>query len=203
MAKPAEQSRSGHYDPAIDTVKALRYMDAKIAATSNERHKRHLATVREHMYYEQQLDPEGVMGTLSPKANYKLWINGKDLGAKGIHDIREWYVNTNIRKQRTFVIEYDLERVIVDDDVVVTEGQMNLIVDAGYANEYFGLTFGPDDILLNSFRQVVFWPMDENSKLLGEDFYVTGQENPQAWRKLAPHEVHEDWYALVRLSKEI
>src|ERR1700737_4279531 len=114
----------------VDTEKMLRIMDAKIAATHEERHKRNLQYVRDHMYHEKLLDPDSVMKTLSPKATYKLWVDGVDRGPKGFAAIREWYVDQNIRRQRTFVIEYDLERVVVDDDVVVTEGQMNVVVDA-------------------------------------------------------------------------
>jgi hypothetical protein len=189
--------------PAVDTDKMVRVMDAKIAATANERHRRNLETVREHMNRERLLDPEGVMGTLSPEANYKLWVDGVDLGAKGLPAIREWYVDTNIRQHRTFVIEYDLERVVVDDDVVVTEGQMNVVVDAAYVSEFLGIDCDPDDIMLHSFRQIVFWPVDADSKLLGEEFYTSGSGNPDTLRKLEPSEIPEDWYALVKLSREI
>ena len=181
----------------------VRIMDAKIAATANERHRRNLETVREHMNRERLLDPEGVMGTLSPEANYKLWVDGVDLGAKGLPAIREWYVDTNIRRNRTFVIEYDLERVVVDDDVVVTEGQMNVVVDAAYVSEVLGLDCDADDIMLHSFRQIVFWPVDADSKLLGEEFYTNGYGNQKALRKLAPDEIPGDWHALVKLSREI
>ena len=193
---------SNQDDIAVDTGKMLRIMDAKIAGTTNERHRRNLETVREHMYREKLLDPEGVMATISPKANYKVWVDGVDVGPKGYEGIRQWYIDTNIRRHRTFVIQYDLERIVVDDDVVVTEGQMNVVTDAEYAKS-FGIEVDPEDILLQSFRQVVFWPVDENSKLLGEDFYVIGQANKQSWRKLQPHEIPEDWYALVKLSREI
>jgi hypothetical protein len=189
--------------PAVDTDKMVRIMDAKIAATANERHRRNLETVREHMNRERLLDPEGVVGTLSPEANYKLWVDGVDLGAKGLPAIREWYVDTNIRQHRTFVIEYDLERVVVDDDVVVTEGQMNVVVDAAYVSEVLGIDCDPDDIMLHSFRQIVFWPVDADSKLLGEEFYTSGSGNPKALRKLAPDEIPGDWHALVKLSHEI
>src|SRR5580704_18958828 len=189
--------------PAVDTGKMIRIMDAKIAATANERHRRNLETVREHMNRERLLDPEGVMGTLSPEANYKLWVDGVDLGAKGLPAIREWYMDTNIRQHRTFVIEYDLERVVVDDDVVVTEGQMNVVVDAAYVSDVLGIECHPDDIMLHSFRQVVFWPMDADSKLLGEEFYTSGSGHPKALRKLEPSEIPEDWHALVKLSEEI
>jgi len=189
--------------PAVDTGKMLRFMDAKIAATSNPRHRSHLETVRDHMYYEKLLDPDGVMATLSPKANYKLWVDGVDKGPKGIDGIRSWYVDQNIKRQKTFVIEYDLERVVVDDNVVVTEGQMNVIVDGNYARNFYGRDCNAEDIFLQSFRQVVFWPLDENSKLLGEDFYTNGMANDDAWRKLSREEIPQDWYDLVKLSNSL
>jgi len=189
--------------PAVDTGKMLRFLDAKIEHTTNARHRRNLETVREHMYFERLLDPEGVMGTLSPKANYKLWVDGVDRGPKGVENIRSWYVDQNIRRQKTFVIEYALERVVVDDEVVVTEGQMNVIVDGVYAKNFYGRDCGPDDIFLQSFRQVVFWPVDEDSKLLGEDFYTNGMANEGAWRKLEADEIPQDWYDLVKLSNSL
>ena len=199
---PALQG-AGAGAPAVDTDKMVRVLDAKIAATANERHRRNLEIVREHMHRERLFDLDGVVGTLSPEANYKLWVDGVDVGAKGLPAIREWYADTNIRRHRTFVIEYDLERVVVDDDVVVTEGQMNVVVDAAYVSEVLGIECDPDDIMLHSFRQIVFWPVDADSKLLGEEFYTNGYGNPKALRKLAPDEVPGDWHALVKLSREI
>jgi hypothetical protein len=199
----APESTAERSGVSVDTEKMVRFMDAKIAATPNERHKRNLQSVRDHMYYEKLLDPDRVMETLSPKASYKLWVDGVDKGPKGFEAIREWYVDQNIRRQRTFVIEYDLERVVVNDDVVVTEGQMNVVVDGRYATTFFNVKCEPDDVLLQSFRQVVFWPVDDNSKLLGEDFYTSGMAREGAFRKLEHHEIPDDWYALVKLSKEI
>jgi hypothetical protein len=155
------------------------------------------------MDHERLLDPNGVVKTLSPEANYKLWVDGVDVGPKGLEAIRHWYIDTNIRQHRTFVIEYDLERVVVDDEVVVTEGQMNVVVDAAYVSEVLGIECEPDDIMLHSFRQIVFWPMDADSKLLGEEFYTSGSGNPKALLKLTPSEIPADWYALVKLSREI
>lgn len=80
---------------------------------------------------------------------------------------------------------------------------MNVVVDGRYAAKFFNVKCEPDDILLQSFRQVVFWPVDENSKLLGEDFYTSGMARDGAFRKLERHEIPDDWYALVKLSKEI
>lgn len=188
---------------AVDVDKMLRFMDAKIETTSNELHRRHLETVREHMFHEKLLDPDGVLETLSAKARYKLWVDGVDMGPKNIDGIRSWYVETNIRQHRTFVIEYDLERVVVDDDVVVTEGQMKVVVDAAYVSDVLGLECDPEDIMLQSFRQVVFWPLDRDSKLLGEEFYTSGSRAQHSLRKLEPSEIPESWHTLVKLARTI
>jgi hypothetical protein len=189
--------------PAVDTGKMLRIMDAKIAVTANERHRRNLETVREHMYYETLLDPEGVLRTLSPWASYKLWVDGVDVGPKSYDAIRDWYIDTNIRQHRTFVLEYDIERVVVDDDVVVTEGQMNVVVDDDYASGVLHMACEPGDVMLQSFRQIVFWPLDKDSRLLGEEFYTNGSGSPGALRKLDPSEIPAEWHALVKLSRAI
>jgi hypothetical protein len=148
MSTESGSSRGPGPAVAVDTDKMLQIMDAKIAVTANERHRRHLETVREHMYHEKMLNSDGVLGTLSAKSSYKLWVDGVDLGPKGIDDIRRWYVDTNIRGHRTFVIEYDLERIVVDDDVVVTEGQMNVVVDAAYVSGVLGLKCDPSAIMV-------------------------------------------------------
>jgi hypothetical protein len=199
MSEQGEAARR----PAVDTGKMLRFMDERIARESNPRHRRNLQVVRDHMYYETMLDPDGVMTTVSKHANYKLWVDGVDRGPKGVDGIRTWYVDQNIRRQKTFVIEYDLERVVVDDSVVVTEGQMNVVVDGDYAKTFFGRNCDPKDIFLQSFRQVVFWPVDGDSKLLGEDFYTSGMGREGAWRKLASHEIPQEWFALLELAKSI
>jgi hypothetical protein len=85
----------------------------------------------------------------------------------------------------------------------VTEGQMNVVVDAAYVSEVFNIECDPDDIMLHSFRQIVFWPVDDDPKLLGEEFYTNGAGNPNALRKLEPSEIPEDRCALVKLSKAI
>src|ERR1700721_1914888 len=76
----------------VDTEKMVRFLDAKIAAAPNERHKRNLQSVRDHMYYEKLLDPDSVMKTLSPKATYKLWVDGVDKGPKGFEPKPKWNV---------------------------------------------------------------------------------------------------------------
>ncbi|MDG2004731.1 MAG: hypothetical protein P8J20_15525 [Novosphingobium sp.] len=189
--------------PAVDVDKMVSFMDAKIAAETNSRYRANLQTVRAHMYHETMLDPDGVLATLSPDASYKMWVDGVDSGPKDIDAIRRWYVDENIRKQKSFVIEYDLERVVVADDMVVTEGEMKVVVDGVYARDYFGRECLPDDMFLQSFRQVVFWPMDENANILGEDFYISGSARDGAWRKLAPEEVPEQWHTLVAVAQAL
>jgi hypothetical protein len=188
--------------PVVDTGKMLRRMDEKIAVTTDERHRRNLEMVRRHMYHETMLDPDGIMSTVSPEANYRLWNDGIDYGPKGFDGIRDFYIDT-FRNDKTIVLEYDLERIVVDDAMVVTEGPMKVVVDGRYAARNFGRDFAPDDIYLQSYRLVVFWPIADDGKLLGEEFYPCGINGDHAWRKLEADEVPDQWYSLVELSSTL
>lgn len=184
----------------IDTSVQLRFLDAKISATKDPRRKRNLEIVREHLYYECKIDLPGIMRTLAPNAKYKFWADGEDAGPKGNDAILEWY--KGFARSRALVLIYELDHVVADDDCVVTEGQMNAVVDAAYAMNFFGKKYDPSDMLVHSFRMIIFWPFDASGGLVGEEIYVNGQTRPEAWRKLEPHEVPEQWNTMVKVSQE-
>lgn len=43
--------------------------------------------------------------------------------------------------------------------------------------------------------------MDEDGKLLGEDYYPNGINADAAWRKLEPDEIPDEWFKLAELSQ--
>jgi hypothetical protein len=184
----------------IDTSVVLRILDAKIAATKDPKRKRNLEIVREHMYYETKIDLPGIMKTLAPNAKYKFWADGQDDGPKGNDAILEWY--KGFARVKALVLVYKLDHIVADDDCVVTEGQMSAVVDATYALQFFGKKCDPSDMFMHSFRQIIFWPFDASGELVGEEIYVTGQTHPDAWRKLEPHEIPEQWKTMVKVSQE-
>ena len=73
-------------------------------------------------------------------------------------------------------VEYDVERVVVDDFCVVTEGAYRAIWSGSYAAS---LGMPVDDVsadYLMETRLVIFWPCDENGLLLSgsQRYFPTG-----------------------------
>jgi hypothetical protein len=196
----AQQLVSDRGKRPMDSSVQLRIMDAKIAATKDARRKSNLEIVREHLYYETKIDLPGIMRTLAPNARYKFWADGRDEGPKGNDAILDWY--KGFARAKALVLIYELDHVVADDDCVVTEGQMNVVVDANYATTFFGRKCDPADMFVHSFRQIIFWPFDVSGALVGEEIYVHGQDKPDAWRTLEPHEVPEQWKTMLKVSQQ-
>jgi hypothetical protein len=100
-----------------------------------------------------------------------MWAKGNDYGPKGYAAVKGYY--TELVASRRGVLEYVLDRIIVDDDTVVTEGVINAY-QPGRAARQFG--FNVDEVdatYLVSYRAVILWPFDPSGLLLGEDGYAS------------------------------
>jgi hypothetical protein len=121
------------------------------------------------------------MESVSPRADYHVWSTPEDIGAKGHDGVRDYYVGFFALKGHFF--ENDIQRILVDDDCVVTESVMRMIKPGDVlAGDAYGPGTGPVDpgdlgafepsshyVLEN--RVVIIWPFDENLMLIGEDAY--------------------------------
>jgi hypothetical protein len=156
----------------IDQSLAWKHAEERLATTTNERHRRNLETVIAHSKAEAAPDLDGLMKTLVADPRYHLWFDGVDTGAKGWDNVRQFYIDFLATK--TNILEYNVERIVVDDFCVVTEGTYRAIFPGSYA-ESIGMSV--DDVsadYLMETRLVVFWPCDANGLLLGEDSYSSG-----------------------------
>src|SRR5262249_54600000 len=75
---------------------------------------------------------------------------------------------------RTNVLEYEIQRLVVDNHCVVTEGLLKQIYPGTQA---VGIGIPVDDVdadYLIVFRQLLLWPVDDNGLLQGEDSYNPG-----------------------------
>lgn len=132
-----------------------------------------LLQVRNHMEFEitGQLDP--LMGTLTGSPVYHFWGNAP-MEMSGEQAIRAFYRDMFERGGQQF--EVVVERIIVDDGAVVTEGQVKQ-VHRGSAllamgmNEVAGQAIAADDLVLTTTQLVTVWPADADGKLIGEDIY--------------------------------
>lgn len=145
-----------------------------LAAAATPRQRRMLTLVRDHARAEVERDLDGLMATLVAEPSYRFWIMGKDLGPKGYDTVRGYYADYVAGGGA--VLESTIERLVVDDSVVVQEGYIRNLLPAAVARRR-GYPV-PDDVehVLVRFRSLVLWPFDagddESCLLIGEDSYA-------------------------------
>lgn len=71
-------------------------------------------------------------------------------------------------------LEYDVERLVVDDDCVVLEGTMRIIYPGRTLAAMGRPVDDADGWYLYEDRMVTFWPYDADGLLLAEDSYTVG-----------------------------
>jgi hypothetical protein len=165
--------------PRLDPTKTWQKVEERLASETSPRKRQLLENVLTHMKAEAASDVDGLMATLAPDPQYHQWgATPADFGPKGRAAVEQFY--RDFAASGATNLEYDVERLVVDDDCVVTEGMMRIA--------YPGATLqaaGRDDIddpsayYLYEARMAVFWPYDADGMLLAEDAYTAtdGFEN--------------------------
>ena len=99
------------------------------------------------------------------------------------------------------ILEFDVERIVVDHDTVVTEGWIHTI-NLGTVARARGWDVDDDDAsYLVSQRVVIFWPFDDEGRMVGEDGYANFDRTQV--RKLAPEELPDAYTGPVRAGLTI
>lgn len=124
------------------------------------------------MIAEADGDLERLMATVSPRAEYHFWSHGQDFGPKGNDGVREYY--SAIVAGGANLIEFDVDRLIVDAHALVTEGMLKMLLPGATAVAMGMQVDDPAADYLLSYRQLLIWPIDENGLVLGEDSYTDG-----------------------------
>ena len=156
-----------------------RLVEERLEAETNPRRRHVLELVLAHIKKELSLDIEGVIDTLSEKPQYKIWPHVDDPVASpgGSKDaIRDLYdralVQTGAHRW-----ELDLDRVIVDDHAVFTEGVMRMAYP-GQTLAAMGIDVPDlDSFYLSRVRIGIVWPIDPDdpeARLSGEEVYAEG-----------------------------
>lgn len=148
-------------------------IEQRAAAETNPRHKKLLTEVRNHMEYEITGQLDALMGTLTASPIYHFW-GGEPAVIEGFDAVRGFYEDMMSRGGQQF--EVVVERIVVDDDAVITEGKVKIVhkgetLLAMGKNELDGEPLDPKDLLLTTAQLVTVWPADADGKLIGEDIY--------------------------------
>jgi len=180
----------------IDQSRSWRAVDERLARTENPRHRRMLQTLGDHLRAEEHQSLEALMATLVPEPQYHLWKNGSDYGPKGADGVRGFY--TELVESKRGILEYAIERIVVDDDNVVTEGLIRAY-QAGAIARGFGFNVPDvDATYLVPYRAVILWPFDAAGRMLGEDGYSTF--DPDGAERVAPEDLPPAYLAQFAAS---
>jgi hypothetical protein len=155
----------------LDPTKTWQKVEERLGRETDPRKRLLLENVLAHMRAESAGDIDGLMATLAPDPRYHQWgATPADHGPKGRAAVEQFY--------RDFVasgatnLEYDVERLVVDDDCIVTEGMMRIVYPGATLQAMGREVDEPDAYYLYEARMAVFWPYDADGMLLAEDAYT-------------------------------
>lgn len=187
----------------IDQSKGHRAVEERLAKTESPRQRAMLETLRDHLLAEMNGDFELLLSTLAPEPRYHFWVEGSGfgLGPKGLDAVQAHY--TELYTEGRSVCEYDIERIVVDDDTIVTEGFFDQIFPGDILVKRGVEIDDPDGVYLHRMRLLLLWPFDADAKLVGEDSYANGRMYlPENLRKLSSDEIPEVYYERLKLRSE-
>ena len=182
----------------IEPARGWQAVQRRLDVTTNERHRRVLETLRDHLLAEATADFDLLLSTLSADPQYHFWVDGSGFGAgpKGLDEVRAHY--ETLYEERRHVCEYDIERIVADDDTVVTEGWFHQLYPGRVIESRGAVVDDVDAVYQLTMRVVLFWPFDADAKLTGEDSYSSGEMfAPDKIVKVSSDEVPEAFHTLV------
>ena len=175
----------------IEPAVAARRLRERMAQTESARQRAMLDTVAEHLDAEEAMSLDRLLATLAPEPKYHLWANGADYGPKSREGVAEYYAQ--LVADNRAVLEFDIDRIVVDDHCVVTEGWIRAINRGSIAKTRGWIVDDDDADYLVTQRVVIFWPFNEAGQMVGEDGYAN--LDPRAVRLLDKSELPETYTA--------
>jgi hypothetical protein len=169
----------------IDPRGTWRKVEERLARESDPRLRRNLEIVLEHMKAEAVGDLDRLMATVSETAHWHAYGSPPENSPNGKPAVRQFY--EGIIASGISRLEFDVERLVVDRDCIVTEGTMRMawpgatLAAVGIAVEDESASY------LYEARMATFWMFDDRGLVRSEDTY-TGSDGLSgiADRKLAP-----------------
>jgi hypothetical protein len=175
----------------IDRSKTTSLIEQRIAKTTNPRHLLMLNRLLQHATGEVTLDLDLVMSTLTADPRYVAWGAPEDMSPVGRQAVRAFYEDT-IVKGGQFYLEFDMDRIVVDDDTIVTEGNYrSLYYGADAAKRGFPVD-DPEGCYLLSLRMLIVWPFDADGFIKGEETY-SAVTSPDFFTRVEESEVPKEF----------
>jgi len=158
----------------FDPESSWNAVEARIATEPDPVCRGLLEQVRDHLKAEIGGELEPLMDTLVDEPRYHFRLAGPDGGPKSRESVRSFYAGMIASGGNRF--QFDIERILVDSNGVVTEGKMRQRIagDAVLAmgiSEVAGVSVDPQETYLSETHLLTVWPAGEGGRLVGEDIF--------------------------------
>ena len=183
----------------LDPTKGYRAVEERLDRTKDPRRRAILACLRDHLLAEATGDFELLVSTLAPAPQYHFWVDGSGFGGgpRGLAAVRSHY--EQLFEEGRSVCEYDIQRIVVDDDDIVTEGWFDQLFPGRVLQKRGATVDDPEAVYVHRMRLLLLWPFDADARLIGEDSYANGAMYlPENIRKLSAHEIPSIYYDRLR-----
>jgi hypothetical protein len=155
----------------IDQSKTFQAIERRIARTTNPRHLLMLERLLIHAKGEAIANLDMVMSTLSSNPVYHSWNAPPALSPNGRNAVYKFYVE-QVVEAGLYFFEFDIDRMVVDDDTIVTEGILKTLY-IGSDAQAMGLPVdNPNGFYVVKNRMMIVWPYDADGFITGEDSYA-------------------------------
>ena len=175
----------------IDPNNTWRKVEQRLAREADPKRRRSLTTVLAHMKAEAAGDLDGLMATITTRETPHYHAYGTDdpvLSPRGRDAVRQFYAA--FVASGAVKLELDVDRLAVDDDLVITEGLMKIAYPGALLRLMGHTVDDAEASYLFQTRMCVIWPMDADGKVIAEDTYTGGDGFVGiAERKLAPGDI--------------
>ena len=175
----------------IDPSNTWRKVEERLRTEKDPKRRRNLETVLAHMKAEAAGDLDGLMATITTRETPHYHAYGTDdpvLSPRGREAVRQFYAA--FVASGAVKLELDVERLVVDDGFVITEGVMKIAYPGALLRLMGHALDDAEASYLFQTRMCVIWPMDAEGKVIAEDTYTGGDGFAGiAGRKLAASDI--------------
>jgi len=176
----------------IDPNKTWRKVEERLKRETHPKIRSNLEVVLRHMKAEAVGDLDGLLDTISPiGTSYDAYGSDDPVNnPKSLEAVRTFY--ENFIASGATKLELDVDRLVADEDCVVTEGIMRMAYPGATLIAMGHEVDDAEAFYLYESRMAVFWPFGEDGLAKGEDSY-TGWDGFTgiAERKLAEADLGE------------
>ena len=154
----------------VDSRNNWRHIDELLETETDDWRRHMLSQLKEHIQAECGSDLESLLATMSDNPRFHIWTATEDSGPKGYEALKEFYGGLIASGSNRF--EYAVERIVIGDDTLVTEGQLHTPFSGKMLKEMGLPDIDETKMYATQGRTVTFWPFERDTgKIIGEDIY--------------------------------